>query len=199
LSLATPAVAVDIKKRIAGGEAFDVAILNPELASELVKAGKVAAGTNTDFVRFGIGVAVRSGTPKPDIATSEALKQAVVNAKSITYTRGGSGVHFESLLSRWGIADQVKAKAKQVGGGEAIPAVAKGDIELGIDVLPQILSVPGAELVGPLPADLQNYVTLTVVISPVAKDPAAAKALVDFLKGPAAASLMSAKGMEPVR
>jgi molybdate transport system substrate-binding protein len=117
LSLATPAVAIDIKKRIEGGEAFDVAILSPELASELVKAGKVAAGTNTDFVRFGIGVAVRAGAPKPGIATSEALKQAVVNAKSITYTRGGSGVHFESLLSRWGNADQVNPNGKKVGGG----------------------------------------------------------------------------------
>lgn len=198
ISLGTPALAADVAKRIEGGEAMDVAVLNPSFAKELIAAGK-ATGPSVDFVRLGIGVAVRTGTAKPNISNADAVKQAVLDAKSITYTRGGSGVHFESLLTRWGILDQVKPKVKQVSGGEAIPAVAKGEIELGVDVVPQIISVSGVDLVGPLPADLQNYVVLTAVVTPAAKDPAAAQAFVDFLRGPTAAKAMAAKGMDPIR
>lgn len=198
VSLGTPALAADVAKRIEAGEAMDVAVLNPSFAKTLIAAGKIADGSSVDFVRLGIGVAVRAGDPRPDISTADALKQAVLNAKSVTYTRGGSGVHFEALLGGWGILDQIKSKAKQVSGGEAIPAVARGEIELGIDVMPQIVSVAGVDLVGPLPPDLQNYVVLTAVILSTAREPAAARSFVDFLKGPAAASAMKARGMEPI-
>lgn len=197
--LGTPALAADVAKRIEAGEAVDVAVVNPDFAQKLVASGKTKADSSVDFVRLGIGVAVKSGASKPNVATADALKQAVLSAKSVTYTRGGSGVHFESLLSRWGILDQIKGKAKQVSGGEAMPLVAKGDVELGVDVIPQIVSVPGVDLVGPLPADLQNYVVLTAVVTSAAKEPTTAKAFVDFLKGSAAAAAMAAKGMEPIR
>jgi molybdate transport system substrate-binding protein len=191
------ALAGDVKKQIDGGEAFDLAIVSPPIAAELVKAGKADAASVADVARLGVGVAVKSGSAKPDIGSAEAFKQAVLNAKSVIYTRGGSGTHFEGLLTRFGISDQVKAKSKQVSGGEAIPAVAKGEVELGIDVIPQIVAVPGVDLVGPLPGDLQIYVLQTAVISSSAKEPAAAKALLDFIKSPAGASVLKAKGMEP--
>jgi len=199
ISLGAPALAADVSKRIEAGEAVDFAVVNPEFATNLIKAGKVASGSQVDFVRLGIGVAMKAGGTKPDISTASALKDAVTAAKSVIYTRGGSGVHFESVLSRLGILDQVKAKSKQVGGGEAMPAVARGEVELGVDVIPQIVSATGVQLVGPLPTELQSYVVLTGVITSSAKEPAAAKAFLDFLKSAVAASIFNAKGMEQVR
>ena len=127
----------------------------------------------------------------------DAFTKAVLGAKSITFTTGGSGIHFQGLLKRLNIEEQVKGRLKQVGGGQAIPAVAKGEIELGVDIVSQIVLVQGVDLLGPLPVDLQNFVAIFVIMSTSAKEPAASRAFIDFLKGPVAATVFKAKGLDP--
>lgn len=197
LSLAKPDSGADVKKRIDAGEVFDLAMLDLVSADDLIKSGKAVADSKRNIVRVGIGLAVRAGSPKPDISTVDAFTKAVLGAKSITFTTGGSGIHFQALLKRLNIEEQVKGKLKQVGGGQAIPAVAKGEVELGVDIISQIVPVQGVDLVGPLPGDLQSFVTITVIMSSSAKEPAAARAFIDFLKGPVAAPVFKVKGLDP--
>jgi molybdate transport system substrate-binding protein len=185
-------------KQIEGGENFDVVIVTPALIKNLIKQGKVADGSATDLARVGLGVAVKRGAPKPDISTVEAFKRTLLNAKAIAYTTAGqSGLHFMSVAEKLGIAEQVKAKGKTVPGGAAAEFVAKGEADIAIQLIPELASVPGVEVVGSFPAELQNYIVLTGGVGTKAKDKAAAQALIKFLTTPAAISIFKAKGMEP--
>jgi molybdate transport system substrate-binding protein len=189
-------------KRIEGGEAFDVAILSPAAIDSLTKAGKIAPGAPA-LARVGVGVVVKAGAPPPDIATVGAFKQALLAAKSVAYidpaAGGSSGIYVAGLLDRLGIADAVKPKARLIKGGAVAEHVAAGEAEIGIHQISEILPVKGATLVGPLPKEIQNYTVYAAGVATAARDGEAAKALVAFLAGPAAAPVLQAKGMEPAK
>jgi molybdate transport system substrate-binding protein len=191
--------AVPLKRQIEAGETFDVVILTPALVEDLLKQGRVAAGTKTDVAKSGIGVASRAGAPKPDISTPEAFQRALVNAKSIVHSKEGqSGIYMAGLIERLGLAEQMKPKTLlETRPSHTAVAVVEGKAELGFALISEILPVSGAELVGPLPAELQNYVVFTAGISPNAKDAEAAKTFVKFFTTPAALPVLKAKGMEP--
>ncbi len=198
------ASAASLEKRIAGGEIADVIILTGAGIDNLTKQGKVVPGSRVDIARSGIGVAVRKGAPRPDISSPEALKRALLAAKSVAYSdpaRGGaSSVHFVKVLERLGIAEEVKAKAKlsQGGSGGMVgDLLVKGDAEIGVQQIPELVSVSGVDVIGPLPADLQYVMQLAAGIPVNAKEPGAGKALVKFLTTPVSVSVIKAKGLEP--
>jgi len=190
-----------LTKRIAGGEAFDLAVLTPKAVDDLAKEGKFAAGSRANLARVGVGVVVKDGTPKPDISSLAAFKQALLAAKSVAYidpaAGGSSGIYVASLLDKLGVAADVKPKAKLIPGGAVAEHVAKGEAELGIHQISEILPVKGVTLVGPLPAEIQNYTVYAAGIGAHAKESDAAKALLKTLTSPAAAEVLKSKGMEP--
>jgi molybdate transport system substrate-binding protein len=190
-----------LTKRIAGGEAFDLAVLTPKAVDDLAKEGKFAAGSRANLAQVGVGVVVKDGTPKPDIGSVAAFKQALLAAKSVAYidpaAGGSSGIYVAGLLDKLGIAAEVKPKAKLIPGGAVAEHVAKGEAELGIHQISEILPVKGVTLVGPLPAEIQNYTVYAAGIGAHAKESDAAKALIKALSGPAAAEVLKSKGMEP--
>jgi molybdate transport system substrate-binding protein len=189
-----------LKRQIEAGETFDVAILTSPIIDDLVKQGKIAAGTNAGIARVGTSVGVRAGAPKPDISSAEAFKRALLNAKSIAYTpEGVTGMHLVGVFERLGIAEQMKAKTKpQKGGDGIVQAIASGEAELGLAITNIFLSVPGVEHTGPFPEELQNYVVYTAGVGAGAKDAEAGKALIKFLTAPGAVPVIKAKGLEPV-
>jgi len=200
LVLAPPA---EIQKRVENGESVDV-VMSGVTVNNLVKQGKIAPGDRVVLAQVGIGVAVRSGAPKPDISSPEALKRTLLAAKSIVYTDpaigGASGIHFEKVIDRLGIAKEVKAKSIRNPLAATKPSaefVARGEAELGIQLISEIVSVPGAELLGPLPGDLQAMTAILGGILTTAPEPDAARALLKFLTSPAAAPAIKAAGMEP--
>ena len=184
-----------------GEEFFDVAVLTPDAIDGLIKDGKVVAGSRADLARTGVGVVVKAGTPLPDISSVEALKRTLLAAKSVAYidpaAGGSSGIYVGKLLERLGIAADVNAKAKLIHGGAVAVHIADGEAEIGIHQISEILPVKGAVLVGPLPADIQNFTVYSAGVGSAAKDGATASALVKFLAGPRAVPIIEAKGMEP--
>jgi molybdate transport system substrate-binding protein len=190
-----------LTKRIAGGEAFDLAVLTPKAVDDLAKEGKFAAGSRANLAQVGVGVVVKDGTPKPDIGSVAAFKQALLAAKSVAYidpaAGGSSGIYVAGLLDKLGIAAEVKPKAKLIPGGAVAEHVAKGEAELGIHQISEILPVKGVTLVGPLPAEIQNYTVYAAGVGAHAKESDAAKALLKTLTSPAAAEVLKSKGMEP--
>jgi molybdate transport system substrate-binding protein len=189
-----------LTKRIEGGEAFDIAVLTPKAVDDLIAKGKFAAGSRQNLARVGVGVVVKDGTPKPDISTVDAFKKALLAAKSVAYidpaAGGSSGIYVSGLLDRLGIAGEVKPKAKLIHGGAVAEHIAKGEAEVGIHQISEILPVKGTTLVGPLPADIQNYTVYAVGVSANAKQTEAAKALIKALSGSAAATVLKSKGMD---
>jgi molybdate transport system substrate-binding protein len=185
----------------AGAEPFDVAVLTPEAIDGLAKDGKVVAGSRADLAKVGIGVVVKAGAPLPDISSVEAFKRMLLAAKSVAYidpaAGGSSGIYVGKLLERLGIADEVNAKAKLIHGGAVADHIAAGEAEVGIHQISEILAVKGVVLVGPLPAEIQNFTVYSAGIGTAAKDAAAANALVKFLTGVHAAPIIEAKGMAP--
>jgi len=180
-------------KQINAGESFDVLVSLPTTINGLVKDGKIIADTCTNLFRSGVGVEIRAGAPKPDISSVEAFKRALLNAKSIGYLPT-AGV--PQLLDRLGIADTVKPKATIPTTDIVSELVAKGELELGVVVITQILTTPGVELVGPLPPEIQFYTVFTAGVSVNSKAPDAARELIKFLTGPTALPVIKAQGME---
>jgi molybdate transport system substrate-binding protein len=189
-----------LTKRIEGGEAFDVAVLTPTAVNNLTSKGKFVDGSRANLARVGVGVMVRAGAPKPDIGSVEAFKAALIAAKSVAYidpaSGGSSGIYVDGLLGKLGIADQVKPKAKLKKGGYVADLIVSGEAELGIHQISEIVPVKEVTLVGPLPADIQNYTTYAAGVGTAARDSEAAKALIKVLSGPAAAAVLKEKGME---
>jgi molybdate transport system substrate-binding protein len=184
-----------------GKEDFDIAVLTPDAIDGLVKDGKIVPGSRADLAKTGIGVVVKAGAPSPDISTVEAFKRALLAARSVAYidpkAGGSSGIYVDRLLERLGIADQIRPKAVLVQGGAVADHIASGEAEIGVHQISEILPVAGVKLVGPLPAEIQNYTVYAAGIGTGAKSAAAAKALVQFLAGPQALPIIKAKGMEP--
>jgi len=193
-----------LTKRILGGETADVVILTVDGIEGLTKQGKFVPGSRVDIARSGMGIAVRKGAPKPDISTPEAFKRTLLAAKSVAYSdparRSASSAHFLKVLERLGIAAEVKAKAKLSPGGRggfASDIVARGDAEIAVQQIPELMAVSGVDIVGPLPGDLQSVMLLAAGIMVDTKEPEASKALVKFLTTPASVSVIKAKGLEP--
>ena len=188
-------------KRIEGGEAFDVAVLTPGVVDELAGKGKIAPGSKAALARVGVGVMVKAGAPKPDIGSVDAFKRALLAAKSVAYidpaSGGSSGIYVANLLQKLGIADEIKPKAKLKQGGYVADLIKSGEAEIGIHQISEIVPVKEVTLVGPLPAEIQNYTTYAAGIGAAAKDGEAAKALIKVFSGPAAAAVLKEKGMEP--
>ena len=185
-------------QRIQRGETADLAILGAPAIDDLTKQGKIAAGSRRDLARCGIGVAVLAGAPKPDIGSVEAFKRALLNAKSVAHTESGvSGMHFAGLIERLGIAEQMKARARMQPGGLVGELVARGEAEIAVQQIPELMAVPGIEVVGPLPRELQKITLVAAGIFAASRHPEAAQALLEFLSTPAAARVYKAKGLEP--
>ena len=195
---------VEIRKRIVNGETVDVVMSGSAVIGDLIQQGKIVPDSKLTLASVGIGVAARAGSAKPDIATVEGFKRTLLAARSIVYTDpavgGASGIHFEKILDRLGIAKEIKAKSILNARAAITPnaeIVARGEAELGIQLISEIVSVPGAELVGPLPAELQATTVISAGIVTTASEPDAARVLFKFLPSPAAAAVIKATGMEP--
>jgi molybdate transport system substrate-binding protein len=184
-------------KLVQSGETADVVIIPQQGMKDLVKDGKVVSGSVRELARSGMVVAVRKGAPKPDISSPESFKRTLLAAKSITYGRGEGSEHFEKVLERLGIVNEVKSKIVRGEPGDTGVRVANGQAEIGVTLLSVLVPVAGIEIVGPLPGDLQDTLVFSSAIMAGAKDPATAKGLIDFLRTPEAAKVVKAKGMEP--
>jgi molybdate transport system substrate-binding protein len=191
----TYGLAAVLKTKFLEGAPADVLVLTAPIIDDLAKQGQVVAESKKDVARSGVGVAVKAGAPKPDLSTPDALKAAVLAAKSIGYSReGASGVAFARALERLGIADQVRAKYKDTG-TKAGEMLAAGEIDLAAAQIPELMAVPGIEVVGPLPAELQTVTIFSVGLATEAPERAAAQALIEFLAGARAAPVYKAKGL----
>jgi molybdate transport system substrate-binding protein len=190
----TYGIANVLKTKYLEGQHADVLIMTGQVLEELIKQGKIDTASKVDIARSGVGLAVKAGAPKPDISTPDKLKEALLAAKSVGYAKqGASGIAFAKAIDRLGITDQLAAKSKDAAGlvGELL---AKGEIDIGAQQIPELMAVPGIDVVGPLPGDLQVTTIFSVGVAANAKDAAAAKALVDFLANPSAAPVFKAKG-----
>ena len=188
----------DIMKRAKAGESADLFILASGSVDELIKLGKVVPGSRVDLAKSGIGIAVHTGAPQPDISSSDAVKRALLAAKSIGYSGGASGVYITELFQRMGIADQLKPKLRQAPAGVPVgELIARGEVEIGLHQMSELLPVAGIDLLGPLPVDIQQFTVFSAGVSTAAKASDAAKELVKFLTAPGTAPLIRKKGMEP--
>jgi molybdate transport system substrate-binding protein len=189
---------LDLQKRIAAGESYDMIIMAGPAIDDFIMAGKVVGGTRTDLARSGVGVAVHPGTPKPDISTVEAVKKTLLSAKSIGYSTGPSGVYLTGLFQRLGVADAIKGKLKQTPTGVFVGSIiASGEAEIGFQQVSELLHFPGVDYVGPLPAEIQEVTVFASGIQVGAKEAEAAKAWARFLASPAAAPSFKKVGLEP--
>jgi molybdate transport system substrate-binding protein len=183
-------------RRLQAGERFDLLISGSDPVDEWVRDGTIIAATRTVIARSGIGVEVKAGSPKPDISTVDGFRRALLNAKSIAYLRVGSGIHLESVVKRLGIAEAIASKTARPDADIVSALVAKGDVELGMVVITQILTTPGVDFVGPLPSELQSYVTFVAGISSQSRARDAATELIKFLLASRATAVIRLQGME---
>ena len=192
-------IAATLADRIIEGESFDVFIGPPVQIERVIGSNKIIADTQTAIAHSGIGMEVRAGAPKPDVGSVEAFKQALLNAKSISYLKqdGTSGAYLHELFQRLGIAEAIKSKVVRPETDIVSELVAKGDVELGLVVITQIMTTPGVALVGPIPREIQHYVRWSGGVSTNATAPEVAKELLRFLAGPTALPVLKAQGMEP--
>ena len=187
---------VDVMDRLKGGEAVDLVIFSRQTVDALVAAGIVAE--RQDIAKSGVAAAVRRGAPKPDLSSGEALKQAVLSARSIAYSTGPSGVYLVELFHRMGISDRIRDKVRQVKGEPAGAVVARGEAELGFQQMSELLPVPGIDIVGPLPPDVQKITVFSAGIHRKTRVAEVARDLIGFLRDPAAHPVVRRKGLEPV-
>ena len=187
-------------KRIGDGEPFDLAIITPAVIDELARQGKIVPASRSDIAKVGVGVAIKAGAALPDIATVDAFKRTLLAAKSVAYidpkAGGSSGIYFDQLLVKLGIADAVRGKAVLKAGGYVAELVVNGEAEIAVHQISEILPVTGATLVGPLPHDIQNYTVYAAGVATAAADGAAAKSLVAYLTSDTAKAILKAKGMQ---
>lgn len=191
--------ATSIPNRLARGEPVDVVIVNATALEDLIRDGHVIAASRVDLVRSDIGMAVRSGTPKPDVSSVDAFKKALLQAKSIAYSASVSGEYLsKELFQRLGIADQVLPKTRRIEGERVGAVVARGDAEIGFQQISELLPITGIELVGPLPAGVQRTTIFSAGVATKAANPDAARALIRYLTSPGVAAAIRKSGLEPI-
>jgi molybdate transport system substrate-binding protein len=187
----------DIMKRMAAGERYDLVMISSVELDELIRQGKIAAGSRVDIAKSGIGVAVRAGSLRPDIGSGEALKRALLAARTVGYTSGPSGVYMAALIERMGIAAEIKPKHRSVPSGGTIGSiVASGEAELGFQQVSELVHIEGIDYIGPLPPDVQKVTVFSSGIQVGSSNPDAAKELVKFLTAPAAHPAIKAAGLD---
>ncbi len=185
-------------KTAEAGVSFDVVVGNPPTIERLIRSGKVVAGSRADIGRSGLGVAVRAGTPKPDISTVEAFTKTLLAAKVVAFPgEGASGLYFVGLLDRLGIKNAMRGKLKSMAAEDTVEVVARGEADMVVVVATRITDVPGVDVVGPIPETLQTKIEFAAGLSATSKEPDTAEALIRFLSGPAAAGTLRTKGVEP--
>jgi molybdate transport system substrate-binding protein len=188
-----------VKRQIENGAAFDVAIVTRPVFDDLATQGKILPETRADIGRSGLGVAVRKGAPKPDIATTEAFKRALLAAKSVVRsTEGTSGIYFEKLLDHLGIAEAMRDKVKLGPSGRVAELVARGEADMAVQQIAELLPVTGAQYAGPFPPELQLYSEFAAGVASASKHREAAKAFIATLTTPEAIALFTAAGLEPI-
>ena len=189
---------VDAAKRVQAGERFDVVVLASTAIDKLIAEGHLRPG-RVDIVRSGVAVAVRAGASRPDIATEDALRQAVLSAGSISYSTGPSGVHLAKLFERWGIATQIRHRVIEAPPGVPVGSlVARGEVELGFQQLSELMHLDGIAVLGPLPASVQVLTTFSAGVGTRAAQPDVAQEFLAYLASPATAEAKRRHGMEPV-
>ena len=189
-----------IPVRLERGEAIDVVIMASPALDVLIEQGKVRAGSRVDLVESYIAMAVKAGAPKPDISTVDALKRALLAAKSIAYSDSASGVYLSTeLFPRLGIAEQIKSKSKKIEANPVGGVVATGEFEIGFQQISELRPVKGIDIVGPLPPGAQQVTIFAAGIPTTAKHPEAAKALIEWLASPAAYGAIKKSGLEPAK
>jgi molybdate transport system substrate-binding protein len=185
-----------LKRKIEAGETFDAVVLNPPVLDDLVRKGRIDAGTRADIGSAGLGV--RAGAPRPDVGSVAAFRRTLLDAGSVAYPgEGASGIYFVGLIDRLGIAAEMRPKLRPMAAEETVEVVARGEADLVVVVASRISGVPGVELVGPIPAELQTSIGFAAAVGSAAREPEAARALVRFLSAPAAAPVLRAMGVEP--
>jgi len=166
---------------------------------DLLKQGKVVAGSDVDLVTSAIGIAVKAGAPKPDISSADAVKRALLEAKTVAYSDSASGVHVSTeMFQKLGIADAMKDKARKIPATPVGEIVAHGEAEIGLQQIAELRPASGIDIVGPLPPDLQKITVFSAGIATVSKEPDAGRALIKFLASPAARDALVKSGLEPV-
>ena len=189
-----------IQGKLKEGQKPDVLIVTTTVLAEMEKSGAVVPGSSTPLGRTAIGVGVLESAPSPDISSVDAFRKTLLAARAVAYidpaVGGTSGKHFAGILAKLGIEPQIKAKAVLVPGGYAAERVAKGEADLVVHQISEILPVKGVKLVGPLPAEIQNYTTYAAAVGKDAKQPEAATAMLKLLAGPSAEGVLKARGME---
>ena len=188
-----------IEARLARGEAIDVVIVARDALEQLIAQGHVVAGSRVDLARSAIGLAVRRGAPKPDISTVDALRRTLLAADSIAYSASVSGTYFSTeLVQSLGIADQVLPKSRRIEGERVATVVARGEAELGLQQVSELLPVPGVDYIGPLPEPVQRVTVFAGGVGTKAASPQSARAFLAFLASPSAAETIRKTALEPV-
>jgi molybdate transport system substrate-binding protein len=189
---------LDVQKRIAAGESYDVILMAGPAIEDFIKGGKIVPGSRVDIARSGVGVAVKAGAAKPDISTTEAVKKTLVAATSIGYSTGPSGVYLTGLFQRLGVADAIKGKLKQTPTGVFVGSiVASGEAQIGFQQVSELAHFPGVDFVGPLPADIQEITVFSAGLQVGAKQGEAANAWLKFLTAPEHAAASTSRGLTP--
>ena len=189
---------VDAAKRVLAGEPFDVVVLASDAIDKLIAAGRIEAGSKTDLVLSGVAVAVKAGAAHPDIGSEEALRNAVLSARSLSYSTGPSGVALAALFERWGIAEQIKARIVQAPPGVPVGTlVARGEVELGFQQLSELIHVEGIDLLGPMPPAIQIVTTFSAGVGTGSAQAETVRAMLAFMASPEAEAAKRAQGMDP--
>ena len=188
---------VDAAKRVQAGEAFDGVVLAAKAIDQLIDAGRVLAGSRIDLVHSGVAIAVRAGAPRPAVGSEDEVRDAVRQARSISYSTGPSGVFLAGLFERWGIAGQIAGRLVQAPPGVPVGSlVASGEVELGFQQLAELIHLPGIDVIGPLPPAIQIVTTFSAGVAGTSTQPEATRALFEFLASPAAAAAKVANGFD---
>jgi molybdate transport system substrate-binding protein len=189
---------VDAAKRVQAGEAFDVVVLASDAIDKLLAAGHLLTGSRVDLVHSGVAVAVRKAAAHPDIGSEDALRHAVLSARSLSYSTGPSGVQLAKLFERWGIAAEIAPRIVQAPPGVPVGTlVARGEVEVGFQQLSELIHLDGIDIVGPLPPEVQIVTTFSAGVGALSAQPQAVVELLAFLASPDAASAKRRQGMEP--
>lgn len=187
---------VDVAKRVQNGEAVDIVVLASNAIDKLIAGGKVLAG-RVDLVQSGVSIAVRAGAARPDVSSEEAVKRAVTNARTVSYSTGPSGVYLEKMFARWGILEDIRPRIVVPPPGKPVGSlVADGTVELGFQQLSELINLAGVEVVGPLPPAIQTITIFSGGVSANSAQPDAARAVLQFMASPAAAEAKKRHGME---